>query len=188
MCTYITAVIPARADEAAVRRCADEWGHGWAAIDNRYVLGQLRPGERYYLTTRKHCDCGTALGSLGPEWEHRPDDPTEKIPALRRRGWSGAKIARWLKDKERAAGHRQRTAALGAGHPAMPEEELWLGFLRAAVAGGLAESVGLLLHWYSGRVESERIDLENRTRVPLGELDETVLRNMAYDHLYEVRR
>ena len=65
---------------------------------------------------------------------------------------------------------------------------MWLGFLRAAVAGGLAGSVGLLLHWYGGGVESERIDLKNRTRVPLGELDETVLRNMEYDHLYEIRR
>ncbi len=121
MCTYITAVIAADADEAAIRQCADQWGHGWKAIDNRHVLGQLRPGERYYLTTRGHCDCGTALGSMGPEWEHRSKDPANKVPALRRKGWSEAKITRWLKDKERAAGHRQRTEALHADHPPMPD-------------------------------------------------------------------
>ena len=188
MCTYITAVIPAGANEAAVRQCADQWGHGWEAIDNRHVLGQLRPGERYYLTTRKHCDCGTALGSLGPEWQHRSKAPADKVPSLRRKGWSEAKIARWLKDKERAAGHRQRAEALHSDHPPMPEEEMWLGFLRAVIERGVAGSVGLLLHWYSGGVESERIDLKDRTRVSLGELNEIVLRDMDYDHLYDIRR
>ena len=185
MCTYITAVLAAGADEERVRGLADHWRHGWEAIENRHVLKQLRPGERYYMTTGKYCDCGTALGSLSSEWRGRTDEPSLKVPALRRKGWSEAKIARWLEDKRKAAGHRQRKEQWLAGNPAGPEEELWLGFLNAAITQGATRSIGLLLHWYGGAVETERIDIGSRTQVRLAQANEDVLRRMEYDVLYE---
>ena len=184
MCTYITAVVSAGADEAALRQIADRWGHGWEAIDNPHVQAQLKTGERYFLTTRKRCDCGTALGSAGPEWRHRRKDPTDRVPELRRKGWSEAKIARWLEDKQRAAGHHERKEAWLAGQPPGPEEEMWLGFLREALGGGAARGIGLLLHWYSGGVDSERISVKARSAVPLAVGSEDLLRRMEYGHLY----
>jgi len=184
MCTYITAVISAGADEATLSQIADRWGHGWEAIDNPHVQAQLRSWERYFSTTRKHCDCGTALGSAGPEWRHRHKDPADKVPGLRRKGWSEAKIARWLEDKQRAAGHRERKEAWLADQPPGPEEEMWLGFLREGLAQGAARSIGLLLHWYSGDLD-ERISIVGRTRVDVSTADGAVLREMEYDRLYD---
>ncbi|MCU0706943.1 MAG: hypothetical protein MUF23_01490 [Pirellula sp.] len=46
-------------DESAVRRLAKTSLLNWEPLDNPGVIKQLRRGERYFLTTRGMCDCGT---------------------------------------------------------------------------------------------------------------------------------
>ena len=149
MCTFITTVVPDSADEDFMRTSADAWGLGWDVVHNRHVAAQLRNAERHYSTTRKYCDCDTPLGSLGSFQRGRQEDPTEKIPLLRKRGWSEAKIARWLEDKGRAAGHRRRAAAMEASQPPMGVEVLgdawWaLGLVTVPLP---AEPVGKKATW-----------------------------------------
>ena len=62
MCYYITATMAPNGDESAVRRLAKASLLKWEPLDNPGVVKQLHPGERYFLTTRGMCDCGTEIG------------------------------------------------------------------------------------------------------------------------------
>lgn len=138
----------------------------------------LEVGETYFLTTRGHCDCGTALGSL---LGHEPLETgyAEEVQRFEKRGWSQNKIQRWLSDKQKAAEQRREEARVSGG----PGAEEWLAFLREVTASGAAESVAILLHFYSGGVESERVRF-SREVVSLSDVSVDFLLTMEEDRLY----
>lgn len=86
-------------DESAVRRLAKASLLKWEPLDNPGVIKQLRHGERYFLTTRGMCDCGTEIGvsvrtagTLPP----RDADISREVKKLKKKGWTDAKVDRWI--------------------------------------------------------------------------------------------
>lgn len=73
MCHYITASLPGSADHAALDALARGYGRQFKPLSNPDIEAQLQPGERYFITTLGHCDCGTPLGALAQGSRRSPD-------------------------------------------------------------------------------------------------------------------
>lgn len=146
MCHYIT-LVAATEDAGAVRRIMDRHGRAADPVDNRSIAKAMRSGERQFLTTPGHCDCGTVLAPRGVD----PQKALEReVTRLARKGWSKGKIERALEHRRRAS---ERPAG-GGGDSA----ELWAQIIRDLHAELGLDHVGLLVHLYSGRVDDEAFD------------------------------
>lgn len=181
MCHYITATLPAGVDPQVIAPIFQRHQRKLEALGNSIVLGQLPRGEQYFLTTGKFCDCGTALGSqLRRTVEHSPED---EIPKLKRKGWSAAKIDRWLNDK-RSARERQQLAREEQAQLDTPDAESWQALLQEVLDTTSTQHVGLLLHWYHGSVEEERITIQEIVRVPIDKATPEFLMQIAENVVY----
>ena len=93
MCHFITLIAPTD-DVAAVRAMMERHGRAAEPIDNPSIRKVLRQGERQYLTTPGHCDCGTVLAPRKGSAEAFEEKLAKEAARLKRKGWSQAKIAR----------------------------------------------------------------------------------------------
>lgn len=175
MCHYIAAVMSADGDELAIREVAKSLSLGWKPLQNRSVTGQLREGERCYLTTHGCCDCGTHFGIDVVSEESVGISAAEKLKRIRqkglKKGWTNAKIDRAL-DQARLEQERR---------PSQAHDKSDLDRLRNLVAQvfseRMASHIGLFLHYYESTLESEEIVLTKRRWIDLIEFDETIMRN-----------
>ena len=179
MCHYITAVLPASADIAALTALAEKYGRRLRALSNPSIRRQLQAGENYFLTTPGHCDCGTPLGARTAD---AADDGQAQMRKLRLKGWSETKIARW--SEQRGEHQAQKTAADRIAAEAGIAE--WQAFLAAALARNDTPYICLLLHRYDGALDRD-MELSARQTVKLREVDAVFLHAMSEDVLYEFR-
>jgi hypothetical protein len=177
MCHYVTAVLPGSANHAALAEIAARHGRTLEPQQSPSVEAELRTGERYFLTTRGHCDCGTALGALNEaetRLQHRARAAEDEELKLRRKGWSEAKITRWKEQKSEQLARPQT----------VPDATDWEQLLKDMLSSRQTSSVALLLHWYNGPIEA-RIHLHGRQVVRLADLTSDLLGRMREDVLYE---
>ena len=187
MCHYITATLPQAVDLKSAAPIFESHKLGFEVISNPHVAEQVDPGDRYILTSRKYCDCGTALGSLNDEVGTKLSSYERASKKLRKQGWSEAKIQRWLDQTEQTTERRRRedeALAKGGG----PEIDRWIELLNDLIRSGPSPRLGLLLHWYHGSVEGERIKIKRRERLRLPEVKSELLMRIEEDVLYEVVR
>jgi hypothetical protein len=159
MCHFITLVVPTT-DDAAVRALMARHGRAADPIQNPSVARVLEPGERQYLTTPGHCDCGTVLARRHERSsKDLADDLAKEAAKLKRKGWSEAKIARALDDRRKAADKPE-----GGGGDSLEQWAAIVGELHRELA---APRVGLMVHLYSGRVADEDFATSRRV-LPAG--------------------
>ena len=170
MCYYITAILPLRADIDALAAIAHKYDRQLApqAIDG--VEMALRSGEGYFLTTAGHCDCGTSLGALN-RGKKIGDVQEVDVKRLRSKGWSEAKISRWLDQK---------------GHSSKGKRDLqrWHEFLTETLQSGLTPYIGIIVHFYSGPL-TERIPIQKREVIEFSGLNLEQLGQLQEDIIYE---
>ena len=179
MCHYITAVLPGSADLTSLAAVADRYGRNLTPLKNPGIEEQLKGGERYFLTTRGHCDCGTALGALGrqeKQFNRRNNSVETEEDKLRRKGWSESKISRW---KEQKSQHL-------ANPPKSADPTDWEHLLTEMLKSGKTPFVGILLHFYNGSIEG-RIELQGREVIKIKNLSPEALGRLEEDVLYEFR-
>jgi len=185
MCHYITATLPHAVDLTLVAPIFESHKLGFQLISNPHVAQQIDSQDRYILTTRKHCDCGTALGSLSHQGAREVQSYERELKKFRKQGWSKAKIKRWLEQKEQTKErHLRQDAALAEG--SAPELERWVRFLNDLFDSRHAHKFGLLLHWYHTSVEGERIKIQRREKLRLSEVNAERLMKIEEDVLDEV--
>jgi hypothetical protein len=185
MCHYITATLPHSVDLTLVAPIFESHKLGFQLISNPHVAQQIDPQDRYILTTRKYCDCGTALGSLSHQRSAKVQSYDRVLKKFRKQGWSEAKINRWVEQKEQTKErHLREEAALSEGDT--PELELWLGFLNDLFDSKHVQKFGLLLHWYHTSLEGERIRIQRREKLRRSDLTAERLRRIEEDVLYEI--
>jgi len=185
MCHYVTATMSAGGDANAVRQIADSFALRWEPFHNPSVAKALLPGETYYYTTRGMCDCGTDLGSAHRrDAALRPPDHEREAKKLRKKGWGAAKIERRSKDRQADFERRQEEAEARRNQPPH-HAQTWCDFIHAVLDAGAARSIGILLHFYSGGVDSERIPIGGRRIVPAAGLTARDLLELEEDVLYE---
>ena len=145
MCHYITLIAPC-ADQDAVSEVMDRHGRAATPIANPSVARVLKDGECQYLTTRGHCDCGTALvPGLAPGDADAAH--AKEAAKLARKGWTQAKIARAMDGR--------RKAAARPGRDGPDSVALWAAIVDDLLASLKLPHVGLLVHFYSGDVRDE---------------------------------
>lgn len=181
MCHYITAVLPESADHSGLDALAREHGRQFKPLSNPGVEAQLQSDEHYFITTIGHCDCGTPLGALLHGAGRSPDWATQEQRLLRK-GWSEAKAARAIAQKQEDL--RASSEASATSHPKAISS--WLSFIGGVLGSGKTSHLGLLLHMYSGSIES-RIDLAGREVVRSTEITGELLGHMKEDVLYIFR-
>ena len=171
MCWYITATLPSRDDVVRLRPLIEDHGLAFTPLSNPSVQAMLREDEYYARATASHCDCSSSLGDRSDE--EASNTREARIRNQRRRGWSDARIARWLAEVER---HRASTTETD-----LPN---WVVFLRRALSRRQPEYVGLLLHEYREDLETESIKIKSTEFMPVAVVDENVLENITPDVLY----
>jgi len=173
MCHFITLVVRG-SDGGAIDRVLRQHGRQAKPIANASIGAVLVAGEAQFLTTVGHCDCGTALARVVSDRAGERSDQAEK---LAKKGWSQAKIDRWLSDRVKAddRGEQRR-------HGTMPDSiEVWTRIIGDLLGTPGVQQAGLLLHYYSGDVEEESIELVRET-APLRDF-ESRLRAMREDQI-----
>jgi len=172
-------------DVCAVRQIARAFALRWEQIHNPSVAKALLPGETYYYTTRGMCDCGTDLGSARRiDATLRPPDHEREAKKLRKKGWGPAKIERRIKDRQ-ADFERKKAEAEARGDVPPHHAQIWCDFIHAALDAGSARSIGILLHFYNGGIDSERISIAGRRSLKTNELTAQFLLELEEDTLYE---
>jgi hypothetical protein len=174
-------VLPGSADHVHLDALAREHGRRFEPLSNPSIEAQLQPGERYFLTTLGHCDCGTPLGALAQAARRAPDWAAQEQRLLRK-GWSKAKVARAIAQKQEGV----RTSAAASARTTLETAAGWVAFIRAVLASGKTSHLGLLLHMYSGSIEG-RVELEGRHGVRPGDLTGEFLGQLKEDVLYVFR-
>jgi hypothetical protein len=184
MCHFITATLPHDGDVDSIALIFELHKLGFKLISNPHVSAQLEAGDLYLLTTRGHCDCGTALGSLVGFAVKENRSRERELKKFRKEGWSKAKINRWLEQKEQMKEKHVRedeARAKGSSH----ELDQWVRLITDVLKSGSAHRIGLLLHVYRGGIESERISILRKEKVKLRELTEELLTRIKEDVVYE---
>jgi hypothetical protein len=141
MCHLITLIVRG-GDATAIDAFMRERGRRAAVSANPSIQRVLGPGEVQF-TTAAHCDCGTTLAPPRPSTEPGYAKQAEK---LRKQGWSEAKIERALAEKQKNATRPKQVA---------DDIGFWAGVIRDLPASTGAATAGLVLHYYSGRFDSE---------------------------------
>src|SRR5262245_11617386 len=100
MCHYLTAMLPQSVELKSIAPIFESHKIGFELISNPHVAAQVDPQDWYILTSRKHCDCGTALGSLNQQRAANVTSYDRELKKFRKQGWSEGKIQRWLEQKE----------------------------------------------------------------------------------------
>jgi hypothetical protein len=157
MCYFITLVAPTD-DVTAVRAVMQRHGRTAELIDNPSVRRALSDGERQYLTTPGHCDCGTILAPRHESPEAFDDALAKHASRMKRKGWSDAKIARAVEDRRKADARPS-----GGSHDSL---ELWQAALRELLQELNLPHVGLLLRSYWGVIATEVFDASRRDVPP----------------------
>lgn len=146
MCLFITLIVPTN-DTVAVHKVMERHGRAASPTDNPSIRKVLRDGERQYLSTRGHCDCGTVLAP----YDEKPETIEEKLAKeavrLRRKGWSETKIARALEDR--------RKADAKPTHGGSDSLELWNAVLHDLRDELKLPYAGLFIRQYNGAIETE---------------------------------
>jgi hypothetical protein len=184
MCHYITAILPSTADPRLLAPIFEAHKMGFQQVSNHHLDSQLGSGQMYVLTTSGHCDCGTVLGCLNRPNGSVSKSPEHEIRKLRNKGWSEAKIQRWIEEKERTNEKHLREDADRA-RAERPQANNWIGFITDLLKSGSIQRVGLLLHWYRGQVEDAGIKISAREKVRLEALTPKLLMGIKEDVLYE---
>jgi hypothetical protein len=182
MCHFITAVLPRDAPIEELDAIAQAHGKQFKPLVNRSVESQIKSSEAYFLATAGFCDCGTPLGALSRATPGPDHDRATQEKRLRLRGWGEAKIARALGQKE----HHLQVANDAKCKANLEEARTWVNLVASVVKSGKVPFMGLVVHWYSGSLES-RVVLNGREVVKSSEFTAETLVRMKEDVLYEFR-
>jgi hypothetical protein len=145
MCTFVT-LIAATDDLERINAILATWdrrGYTRRAkrVDTPGLRACLTADEREYWLARLPCDCGTCLGSAVRRGNEPDDARATDIARYRSKGWSEARIARAVADRDRAVARHARQ---------QPNEDsaYWIGLLTALAEGFGLQQVGLMHHFY----------------------------------------
>ncbi len=155
MCFFLTIAVPTK----HVERIGAVFGRGFQSHStaNPSVTAALPAGYSARLITSGMCSCDLYA---------RPHSADAHDPAMHlrrkyeKRGWSEAKIARTL---EQVAVKESKTHRATSGF----RSDVLSGIEALCRAAG---SVALVIHWYSGDIESERLPLGKPLRCKCAEL------------------
>lgn len=168
--------LPQKANVDAVRALAIEtYGRQFKPLSQNWEL-PVAVQDDWYLATRGHCDCGTALGRLRrgvQDEESTEESARQQRQTLENKGWSKARIARWFDEREKAVdakAHRQdETPGMSAAR--------WADFLAECLRQRLTLHMGLIVWWPDFQLDGFVVPVRLKSLTPelLGQMERNVL-------------
>lgn len=158
-------------DVVAIRGLRGPEGAGWQPVTNPHVQAQLPARAVYYLLNGSGCDCQSALVRSGTA-----GGKELKLPRAAAR-WTETKRMRWLEQRG--------VIAEGKEASARGDAIAWFEYLKRVVVLARKGPVGLLIHFYSGGPDNERLTIAHRVSVKLQATSASVLQTLESDILYE---
>lgn len=187
MCHFITMIFPPSSKFTEVASTLARHHRRAEIIENPHLASVLVPGELYIQPATKTCDCGTSLGFLRPRSsEKRPERSV--VDGLRRKGWSVAKIDRWLAQREEVKSRNAKSEADRRSSATGTDPDGWTATTSELLALPGVSYAGILLHHYSGSLEGERIAITGRTKLICDESLSDALYHIEEDRIYEIHR
>ena len=186
MCHYITGIISGKVTVQELNSVGQEFGLKFETCPNEFVQKQLENGESYIWKHCNYCDCGTLLGSLNEKNIKRTKNVSElEIGKLKRKGWSEAKIQRFLNDKNKKAEQNDKDLEQRKLSSENGIQE-WVDFCKKIFETIPINTFGILLHWYKRGISNERIMLNERILIGKSELTAKKLLEIEEDTLYVI--
>lgn len=153
MCHFVTLIAPTE-NADAVRTVMERHGRAASPIDNPSIKKVLHDGERQYLTTSGHCDCGTVLAPRYNTPEAFEAQLAKEVARMKRKGWSATKVARAIEDRRKADARPN-----GGGSDSL---ELWNAALHDLGKELKLPYAGLFVRFYSGAIATESFSASRR--------------------------
>jgi len=188
MCHFITGLIDKQTSLDDLNEVGGDYAITFDKCDNDFVKSQLKINEDYLVKRTKFCDCGTQLGLAART--NTPDATRiekQEVDKLKKKGWSETKINRWLTDREKTI-EKDKVRYDRIVNGVHLDIENWIEYLKKIFTSTKVQHFGLLLHWYNGGLESERIKLKDRIKIKVSELTPDALLKMNEDVVYDVWR
>lgn len=186
MCHYITGIINDGTNLELVNNIGGKYGITFSEASNEHITKQLNSDQKYIWKNSKYCDCGTALGAIN-FIEEGINSNEKDLKRLKKKGWSDTKINHWLENKKRSEQKDERVAEHKQGNYEQDAEN-WISFLIELSEHSGIGYFGILFHWYSVGVETERVELLVHERLNLNELSPNYIYRMKEDTVYEISR
>jgi len=194
MCYYITFIFPDNTEISVLEIIETQTDIAFSKeynsdkFKNYSLESQIQKNEIYLWKESRYCDCGTMLGELerlrnSIKGEANPDN---SIAKLKRKGWSLAKINRWIANKETSVANRLRKDQLQIDHIKQDSTEIdqYIHLIKIALAR--VQYISLLLHWYRKGFDSERYQIKRK--IPIAQITKEVLLNIEEDVIYQFVR
>ncbi|MHA1144039.1 MAG: hypothetical protein ACTSRW_04820 [Candidatus Helarchaeota archaeon] len=183
MCYYITMTLPSNARIKELRPVIEKYDKAFIPLKNPKIQSQLPTGELYFIASKGHCDCGTAIGAIDLVKMRETLLRSQKYRSILRRKWSKREVEKWLVEK------MKKMIKELENHSSFPEYkkevESWMEFIRELLASGNTARVGLIKHWYHDSLETEKIILKRKIRLNVNLVKSDVLLHVGEDILYE---
>jgi len=188
MCHFISGVIESQTTIDDLNKIGLEYELGFNNCDNDFVKTQLNKTEQYIIKRSKFCDCGTQLGlvSRADSSDSRRVEKSE-IDKLTKKGWTDTKIKRWLTDRGKTI-EKDKVKYDNIVNGVHKDIENWIQYINQLFNETKITHFGLLLHWYSGGVESERIKLKDRKKIRITDIKPDTLLKIEEDVVYDIVR
>ena len=174
MCQYITITLPKETKLDEIQPLFDQFEMSQRLIHNSHLQAQLKSDDYYINTTSRMCDCDSVIASNSQHLNEKEKYASD-IRRMKKKGWSETKINRWIEQKENS----------GRNEELKKDNERWQRFLRELLTVDQIGKVGVLIHWYDLGLEDEPIDLKEKRKIKINDVEEDTLENMEYDVLYE---
>ena len=178
MCLFITAIPPKESlENESVRNIFSQYNFNPLEIENKSVKKYLSENEDYFSLTKNYCDCDSFLGSKNL-WNLGEGNFEKEIKKKRKNGWSEAKIKTWITQKEKNLEKKDKQ------NDKTEETKEFILFLETLLSQKSVPFFGILLHWYKGGLEDEKIEIQKRKQFLTNALTTDNLLFLEYDTLY----
>ncbi len=182
MCTFIISIISESPDIEKIKKSAKDFDLTCYTFENRSITDHIGEKNVQFITT-KECNCATELGLGSEEFENIGKNPEEERKKIERKGWSRAKINRWMEEREKIRERDKRNKPL-------PGSELkkWVSFISSILTQGFSSFYGIIIHDFDGGIATENIPLAGKLEASLKELTPEYLLELKRDVFYQFSR
>lgn len=183
MCYFLLATLPAGITLQSINPTADSFGLHFTRVNIPSLQRQFPASETCYFFTNNYCDCHVVIDARRQlEGENADNEISHEMESIRRKGWSEAKIARWYKEKKATADRRNEKRSV------VEDYEQYSAFLHQTLSERLTTHIGLLIHFYSGAISAEEIEVTKTVTLPIDRVSAVTLMALEDDVLYIIKQ
>lgn len=188
MCHFISGFISNDFELDNLNNIGINFGITFKMCENQYVKNQIDKKEIYLIKNTNCCDCGTELGIFSRTEKFDKENIDKKeIDKLKKKGWSDFKIKRYIDEKNKTIEKNEKIYENYKKQNHVDVEN-WYNFICELFLKTNIKSFGLLLHWYKGGLLNERINISEKIKLNINELNSELLLKIKEDTIYYIEK